>query len=209
MAKPASKARGVRWAIYVSVLVALGVLSPFTIGLGLVLRGQAARSFDSRDSWRGIWAFAVLGALAYGLLSWLLHPLSFLLVALFRALLCGHLAEGVQPLLLLWGYHALLAPVCSLVLEVLVKTTQEAQLAPRAVLSRPGDAGQRRPGQGAQTVAGSSSPAFPEAVDGEAVHRTGTLRQSLAVGKRSLPGVSASRVVPSCCRRCTVRDGKK
>ncbi len=94
MAKPASKARGGRRAIYVSVLVALGVLSPFAMGLGLVLRGQAARSFDSRDSWRGIWAFAVLGTLAYGLLSWLLHPLSFLPVALFRALLCGHLAEG-------------------------------------------------------------------------------------------------------------------
>ncbi len=169
MAKPASKARGVRWAIYVSVLVALGVLSPFTIGLGLVLRGQAARSFDSRDSWRGIWAFAVLGVLAYGLLFWLLHPLSFLLVALFWALRFGHLAEVVQPLLLLWGYHALLAPGFSLVLEVLVKTTQEAQLAPRAVLSRPGDRGQRRPGQGAQIVAGSSSLAFPEAVDGEAV----------------------------------------
>src|SRR5216684_263494 len=209
MAKPASKARGGRWAIYVSVLVALGVLSPFTIGLGLVLRGQAARSFDSRDSWRGIWAFAVLGVLAYGLLFWLLHPLSFLLVALFRALRFGHLAEVVQPLLLLWGYHALLAPGFSLVLEVLVKTTQEFQLAPRAVLSRPGDGGQRRLEQRAQIVAGSSSPAFPEAVDGEAVHRTGTLRQSLAVGKRSLPGVSASRVVPSCCRRCTVRDGKK
>ncbi len=169
MAKPASKARGGRRAIYVSVLVALGVLSPFAMGLGLVLRGQAARSFDSRDSWRGIWAFAVLGTLAYGLLSWLLHPLSFLPVALFRALLCGHLAEGVQPLLLLWGYHALLAPVFSLVLEALVKTAQEVQLVPRAVLSQPGDAGQRRPGQGAQTVAGSSSPAFPEAVDGEAV----------------------------------------
>src|SRR6266704_724612 len=169
MAKPASKARGGRRAIYVSVLVALGVLSPFAMGLGLVLRGQAARSFDSRDSWRGIWAFAVLGTLAYGLLSWLLHPLSFLPVALFRALLCGHLAEGVQPLLLLWGYHALLAPVFSLVLEALVKTAQEVQLVPRAVLSQPGDAGQRRLGQGAQTVAGSSSPAFSEAVDGEAV----------------------------------------
>src|ERR1700730_9965180 len=128
MTKPASKARRVRRALYVSVLVALGVLSPFAIDLGLVLRGQASRSFDSRDSWHGIWAFAVLGALAYGLLSWLLHPLSFLLVAFFRALLCGHLAAGVQPLLLLWGYHALLAPVFSLVLEVLVKTTQEVQL---------------------------------------------------------------------------------
>jgi hypothetical protein len=103
MAKPASKARGVRWVMYVSVLMAFGVLSPFTIGLGLVLRGQAARSFDSRDSWRGIWAFAILGVMAYGLLFWLLHPLSFLLVALFRALRFGHLAEGVQPLLLLWG----------------------------------------------------------------------------------------------------------
>ena len=169
MAKQTSKARGVRRAIYVSVLVAVGVLSPFAIGLGLVLRGQAARSFDSRDSWRGIWAFAVLGALTYGLLCWLLHPLSFLPVALFRALLSGHLAEGVQPLLLLWGYHALLAPVFSLVLEALVKTAQEVQLAPRAVLSRPGGTGQRRPGQGAQAVVGSSSPAFPEAVDGEAV----------------------------------------
>jgi hypothetical protein len=116
MAKPASKARGGHRALYVSVLVALGVLSPFALGLGLVLRGQAARSFDSRDSWRGIWAFAVLGALAYGLLSWLLHPLSFLPVALLRALLGGHLAEGVQQLLLLWGYHALFAPVFSLVL---------------------------------------------------------------------------------------------
>jgi hypothetical protein len=93
MAKHASKARGVRRALYVSALVALGVLSPFAMGLGLVLRRRAARSFDSRDSWRGIWAFAVLGTLAYGLLSWLLHPLSFLLVALFRALLRGHLAE--------------------------------------------------------------------------------------------------------------------
>ncbi len=46
MAKPASKARGVRWALYVSVLVALGVLSPFAIGLGLVLRlsGAALRA---------------------------------------------------------------------------------------------------------------------------------------------------------------------
>jgi hypothetical protein len=169
MAKPTSKARRERRALYVSVLVALGVLSPFALGLGLALRGQAARSFDSRDSWRGIRAFAVLGALAYGLLSWLLHPLSLLPVALLRALLSGHLAEGVQPLLLLWGYHALLAPVFSLVLEALVKTVQKVQLAPRAVLSRPGGAGQRRPGQGAQTVAGSSSLAFPEAVDGEAV----------------------------------------
>lgn len=169
MAKPASEARGVRRALYVSVLVALGVLSPFAMGLGLVLRVQAARSFDSGDSWRGIRAFAVLGALAYGLLSWLLHPLSFLPVALFRALLGGHLARGVQPLLLLWVYHALLAPVVSLVLEALAKTAQEVPLAARAVLSRPGDVGRRRPGQEAQAVAGSSSPAIPEAVDGEAV----------------------------------------
>src|SRR6266702_2746984 len=97
MAKPASKARGGRRAIYVSVLVALGVLSPFAMGLGLVLRGQAARSFDSRDSWRGIWAFAVLGTLAYGLLSWLLHSLSFLPVSLFQSLLCGRVVEGVPP----------------------------------------------------------------------------------------------------------------
>jgi hypothetical protein len=169
MAKPASEARVVRRALCVSVLVALGVLSPFALGLGLLLRGWAARSLDSRDSWRGIRAFAVLGALAYGLLSWLLHPLAFLPAALLRALLGGRLAEGVQPLLLLWGYHALLAPVLSLVLEVLRKTAQEVQLAPRAVLSRPGGGGQRRPGQGTQTGAGSSSPAFPEAVDGEAV----------------------------------------
>jgi hypothetical protein len=169
MAKPASTARGVRWAVYVSVLAVLGVLSPFATGLGLVLRERAARSVDSRDSWRGIWAFAVLGVLAYGLLFWWLHPLLFLLVAVWRALRFGHLAEGVQPLLLLWGYHALLAPVLALFLEVLIKTTQDAELAPRAVLSRPGKVGQRRPGQGAQIVAGSSSPAFPDAVDGEAV----------------------------------------
>lgn len=169
MAKPASKARGGRRVLYVSVLVALVVLSPFALGLGLLLRVRAARSFDRRDSWSGIRAFAVLGALAYGLLSWLLHPLSFLPVALLRALLGGRLAEGMQPLLLLWGYHALLAPVCSLVLEALAKSAQEVQLSPRAVLSRPGDAGQRRPGQRAQAEAGSSSPAVPEAVDGEAV----------------------------------------
>jgi hypothetical protein len=33
MAKRASKARGGRCALYVSVLVALGVLSPFAMGL--------------------------------------------------------------------------------------------------------------------------------------------------------------------------------
>src|SRR5713226_5310669 len=169
MAKPASTARGVRWALYVSVLAALGVLSPFATGLGLVLRGRAARSFDSRDSWRGIWAFAVLGVLAYGLLFWWLHPLLFLLEGVWRAMRSGHLAEGVQPLLLLWGYHALLAPILALILEALVKTRQDVQLAPRAVLSKPGDVRQRRPGQGAQIVAGSTSPAFPDAVDGDAV----------------------------------------
>ncbi len=169
MAKPASESRRGHRALYVSVLVALGVLSPFALGLGLLLRGQAARSLDSRDSWRGIRAFAAFGALAYGLLSWLLHPLALLPVALLRALLGGHLAEGVQPLLLLWGYHALLAPVVSLVLEALKRTAQEVQLAPRSVLSRPRGAGQRRPGREAQTVVGSFAPAFPEAVDGEAV----------------------------------------
>lgn len=66
MAKPASKARRGRRALYVSALVALGVLSPFALGLGLLLRGQAARSFDSKDSWRGIWAFALLGGWRMG-----------------------------------------------------------------------------------------------------------------------------------------------
>ena len=168
MAKPASKARGGRRAIYVSVLVALGVLSPFAIGLGLVLRWQAARSFDSRDSWRGIWAFAVLGALTYGLLCRLLHPLSFLPVALFRALLSGTWQRECSSFSCSGGIMRCLRQCLAGFGGVGEDSaggtarTEGGAFPVRGVRAR-------RPETGAQIVVDSSSPAFPESVDGEAV----------------------------------------
>jgi hypothetical protein len=169
MTPPALKARKIRSVVYAGVLVVSGVFSPLALGLGLLLRWHASRSLDSRDSWRGIWAFALLGAALYGLMFWRFHPLVGLALDVWQAIRAGHVQAGAWSLLLLWGYQGLLAPLLSLVLEGLVKSTQEVHLAPRSVLSRPGRGRQTVPVQGAQIVAGLASSPFPEIIDGGVV----------------------------------------
>src|SRR5579859_995071 len=164
MTRLASK---MRQLLSLSVLVLSGVCSPPALGIALLLRWQAARSLDSGNSWRRVAGFAFLGSVIYGLLLWFFHPLPLLLLDLWRALRFGHLATGVQPLLIFWGYHGLLAPLLSLILEALVRTTTPVRLAKRAVLSRPREV--ERQGRGIAIVAGSRPPAFPVSVDGEAV----------------------------------------
>jgi hypothetical protein len=138
MTPPALKARKIRSVIYAGVLVVSGIFSPFALGLGLLLRLHASRSLDSSNSWRGIWAFALLGAALYGLMFWLFHPLTSLTLGVWLAMRAGRVSSLAWSLLLLWGYHGLLAPALSLVLEGLVKSSQAVPLAPRPVLSRPG-----------------------------------------------------------------------
>lgn len=156
----------VRKILSLSVLVLSSICSPFALGIGLLLRSQAARSLDSRNSWHGIWAFALLGTALYGFFFWFFHPVPHLLFELWQALRLGHLAAGVQPLLFLWGYHGLLAPLLSLVLEALVQTTPPVRLAPRAVVSRPEDVRQQQQRRGIATD--SRTAPFPVSVDGEA-----------------------------------------
>jgi hypothetical protein len=156
-----------RKILSISVLVLSCVCSPFALGIALLLRSQAARSLDSRNSWRGIFAFALLGTVLYGLILWFIHPLPLLLVEMWRAIRSGHLAAGMQPVLFFWGYHGLLAPLLSLALEALVQTTQPVHLAPRAVVSRPEEV--RRQRQRVGGMAGERAAAFPVSVDGEAV----------------------------------------
>jgi hypothetical protein len=165
----ASRARKMRPAIYTSVLVVSGTCSPPALGIALLLRWHASRSLDSGNSWRGIWAFALLGAALYGLIFWLFHPLAILSLGIWQAVRAGQELALEWSLLLLWGYHGLLAPALSLVLETLVKSTPEVPLAPRSVLSRPGVEGQGTSGQSAQVVKGSASPPFPEIIDGDVV----------------------------------------
>lgn len=80
MTPPASKTRKMR-AIYTSVLVVSGMVSPIALGIALLLRWTASRSHDSANSWRGVFAFALLGAALYGLILWLFHPLAGLLLS--------------------------------------------------------------------------------------------------------------------------------
>jgi hypothetical protein len=137
MTPPASKARKTRAAIYTSVLVVSGMVSPIALGIALLLRWSASRSHDSENSWRGVFAFALLGVALYGLFLWLFHPLAGLLLSVGLALHGLHIQALAWSLLLLWGGHGLLAPAISLVLEGLVKSTPGVPLAPQPVLSRP------------------------------------------------------------------------
>jgi hypothetical protein len=153
-----------RAAIYTSVLVVSGMVSPIALGIALLLRWSASRSHDSENSWRGVFAFALLGAALYGLILWRFHPLAGLLVSVWQALRGLHIQALAWALLLLWGSHGLLAPALSLVLEGLVKSTPGVPLAPQPVLSRPeqGTSGQ-------STREGTGSPSVPEQSDGEIV----------------------------------------
>lgn len=164
-----SKAQKIRLAIYTLVLVVSGVYAPPTLGVALLLRWQAARSLDSRNSWRGIFAFAFLGASLYGFIFWRFHPLAGLVVGIWQAVRTGRDFAFGWLLLLFWGYHGLLAPALSLVLEGLVKSTQDVPLAPRLMLSRPGEAAQGTSGQRVQAMEGAAAPSFPEIIDGDIV----------------------------------------
>jgi hypothetical protein len=164
MAPPASKARKTRAAIYTSVLVVSGMVSPIALGIALLLRWSASRSHDSENSWRGVFAFALLGVALYGLILWRFHPLVGLLLSVGLALRSLHIQALAWSLLLLWGGHGLLAPAISLILEGLVKSTPGVPLAPQPVLSRPG---QGTSGQRMQVGAGSTP--VPEQSDGEIV----------------------------------------
>src|SRR2546421_12884135 len=115
MAPPVLKAREIRSVVYAGVFVVSGIFSPLALGLGLLLRLHASRSLDSGNSWRGTWAFALLGAALYGLMFWLFRALTSLTLGVWQAMRAGRVPSLAWSRLLLWGYDGLLSPALSLV----------------------------------------------------------------------------------------------
>ncbi len=105
-------------SLLLTFLVLLGVgIAPPALFFGLLLRRAAAHSWDSQDRWSGIWAFALLFSLGYGLLAWFGHTYALFWEAFSYDIVHGMFSYAFTTLLEVWGYHLLLAPVFALALE--------------------------------------------------------------------------------------------
>ncbi|MBA2681810.1 MAG: hypothetical protein H0U76_25870 [Ktedonobacteraceae bacterium] len=139
LTQPPRSVQVVRKTIYVVVLAALGITAPFALGLGLLIRRASGESWDYKERWRGVWAFAVLCALIYGLMFRFLHPYPFLFSEILLGLRAHNLGRAVEWMGGLWFYHSLLAPVVALLCEGLIPTTRRVTMIPRQSLSSPGE----------------------------------------------------------------------
>lgn len=136
--------RRVRHALLWAFLLLATFLALPSLLIALLLWWSAARTWDTRERWSGIWLLAGICGAAYGSLLWSSHPLPLLLQAMAFGLLHHTLPESARALAHLWALHLLLTPVCAIVLEWLHPLSQRMRLRPRrppssSWTSRPGE----------------------------------------------------------------------
>jgi hypothetical protein len=108
-----------RWRqVLFILLLCIGIItSPLALLLSVPLWQWAAKSWDSKDRWDGMWAFAICFVAGYIALSWFGHVYTFFWQSFSFDLLHGLVRYAFTVLLEVWGYHILLAPVFALSLE--------------------------------------------------------------------------------------------
>ncbi len=136
LTQPPSPVQTARRTASVVVLVACGIFSPLMLGLGLLIRYRSTNSWDYKDRWNGVRAFAVFLGLIYGLIFWFVHPFPFLFTAIRFGLQTHHLLSAAEWVAALWAYNGvLLSPACALVYEALAPRTRRVNMRPRQSLS--------------------------------------------------------------------------
>src|SRR5260221_125185 len=119
----------VRWIASIVSFVLCGILTPLGLGLGLLTRWYCSRSWDYKERWAGVWAFAVLFGVIYAFIFWFKHPFPFLFTAIWLDLRADHLALAGEWLGILWAYNGiLLAPLFALVYEALSPRTRRTRM---------------------------------------------------------------------------------
>src|SRR2546422_452528 len=135
LTQPPSRAQTARQVTYVVVLAACGILSPLILGLGLLIRHRSANSWDYKERWSGVWAFAIFFGLIYGLIFWFARPFPFLLTAIWLGFHAHRLIDAAEWIAALWAYNGvLLSPAFALVCEALIPRTRRVQMRPRQSL---------------------------------------------------------------------------
>ncbi len=141
-----------------------GILAPLGLGLGLLTRWYCSRSWDYKERWAGVWAFAVLFGVIYVLIFWFKHPFPFLFTAIWLDLRADSLMLAGEWLGILWAYNGiLLAPLFALVYEALSPRTRRIRMQRRQRLPSAKQAREeaRLAGQGFRQV-GDILVGFPE-----------------------------------------------
>src|SRR5260221_11356751 len=108
LTQPPSPVQTARRAASVVVLVVCGMFSPLMLGVGLLIRSRSATSWDYKDRWSGVRAFAVLLGLIYALIFWFAHPFPFFFTAIWSGLQTHHLLEAFAWVAALWAYNGVL-----------------------------------------------------------------------------------------------------
>ncbi len=119
-----------------ALIVIVGVVFALpALLIGWLARRGAIHTWDYRERWSGIWAFALAFGVIYALIVWLAHPLPFLLDTILRTLhdhVWQRAGYGVAGL---WLLNLLLFPMFALILEGLHPCTQRVHVRPRHLLS--------------------------------------------------------------------------
>ncbi len=141
----------------IAVLLALPSLA-----LGALAWWRTSKTWDSQERWSGTWVLAIVGLVLYGVITWIAHPLSFLLHEFFVGRRENLPVAGLEAVGKMWLLHLCFAPTCALLLEWLHPLTRRVRLLPRYRAPRRGNAGSVPPGhppvRSLSSVPTSSSP---------------------------------------------------
>jgi hypothetical protein len=122
------------------------LLAPVSLGIGALIWWRTSKTWDYRERWTGTWVLAIIGLVAYGVITWVAHPLP----SLFHALLVDRqenvLVVGLQGVGKMWLLHLCFAPACALILEWLHPLTRRVRWLSRYRVPRRGKAGSVPPG---------------------------------------------------------------
>ncbi len=112
--------------IFFTLIVVIGALLALpALLLGAVLQRAAAKSWDHRDRWAGIWGFAILSTAGYITLGWFFHVYTFFWHTLTNDIGQHLFNTTLTSLLEFGGYQILLAPAIALLLEGVYPQTRQ------------------------------------------------------------------------------------
>jgi hypothetical protein len=109
--------------------------------LGALVWWRASKTWDSKERWSGTWVLAILGLVAYGVITRVANPLPSLFHELFVGRRESFLAVGLRDIGEMWLLHLCFAPACALILEWLHPLTRRVRLLPRYRVPRRGNVG--------------------------------------------------------------------